>query len=421
MRRACALLALAAAACGSEPAAAPREEPAADVAPAAAPEEPPAPAPPDDGAPIAIDTHVDTTQRMLDAPFDLAERSDAGHLDLPRMREGGLTGAFFSIWVDPRDHEGDAAWARADALIGAVEALAARHPDEAVICRTADEVRRARADSKIALLMGIEGAHALGAPGDDDVLFERLREAHARGVRYMTVTWSNDNRFAHSSGGRAPSRGLTDLGRRLVREMNALGMIVDVSHVSDRTFWDIVEVAERPLLASHSSCRALADHPRNMTDAMIRAVAERGGAVCINYYTHFLDTAYAARREALEAEHRDRFREVRAEHGRWDRGAPLNDLARALGGEALGVPTLRTLGDHFEHAATVGGPGAVCLGSDFDGVGELPIGLEDVSRLGALRAELERRELPVRPIFGENVLRVLDAQTAPNEASRRGR
>lgn len=403
-------LALAAllAACGTESAPPPPPAPP-EVAPPPPPEETP---PPEPDVEIAIDTHVDTTQRMLDAAHDLAERSDHGHLDLPRMRQGGLHAAFFSIWVDPADHEGEAAWARAQALISAVEALAARHPDQAVICRSAAEVRRARADGKIALLMGIEGAHALGAPGDDAVLFERLREAFARGVRYMTITWSNDNRFAHSSGGRAPSRGLTELGRQLVREMNALGMIVDVSHVSDRTFWDVVELAERPLLASHSSCRALADHPRNMTDDMIRAVAERGGAVCINYYTRFIDTAYAARRAALEEAHRDRFRDVRAEHGRWDRAGPLNALARELGGAALGVPTIETLGAHFAHAASIGGPEAVCLGSDFDGVGELPIGLEDVSRLGALRAELERRELPLRPILGDNVLRVLEAQVA---------
>ncbi|MEZ4335350.1 MAG: dipeptidase [Sandaracinaceae bacterium] len=398
--------------CGSDAAApAPREEPAAPTATPEPPAEGPAAEAPPEPPLIALDTHVDTTQRMLDGSHDLVERWDVGHLDLPRMREGGLTGAFFSIWVDPRRYEGDAAWARAQALIGAVEGLAERHPDQAVLCRTADDVRRAAAEGKAALLMGIEGGHALGAPADDEVLFERLREAHARGVRYMTVTWSNDNRFAHSSSGRAPAQGLTDLGRRLIREMNALGMIVDVSHVSDRTFWDVVDVAERPLLASHSSCRALADHPRNMTDEMIRAVAERGGAVCINYYTEFIDTAYAARRDAIEEANRERFRAVREEHGRWDRAGPLNTLARELGGEALAVPTLRTLGDHFEHAASIGGAGAVCLGSDFDGVGELPIGLEDVSRLGALREELERRGLSVRPIFGENVLRVLDAQT----------
>ncbi|MCB9592051.1 MAG: dipeptidase [Sandaracinaceae bacterium] len=404
------LLGLLLVACGQADAPAPAPPAAPTPAPEPAPE-PPAPEPPAAEPPlIALDTHVDTTQRMLDLPADIAERSELGHLDLPRMREGGLTGAFFSIWVDPREYEGDAAWDRARALIGAVEELARAHPHEAVICRTGDDVRAAATAGKIALLMGIEGAHALGAPADDAVLFERLEEAWSRGVRYMTITWSNDNRFAHSSGGRAPARGLTDLGRELIRWMNRTGMIVDISHVSDRTFWDIVEVAERPLLASHSSARALSDHPRNMTDAMIRAVGEGGGAVCINYYTEFIDHDYAVRRDAIEEANRDRFREVRAAHGRWDHGEPLNALARELGGADLAVPTLETLGAHFAHVAELAGPEAVCLGSDFDGVGELPIGLEDVSHLGALRAELERRELPVRPIFGGNVLRVLDAQ-----------
>jgi len=402
--RAALLLAVLLTACGdSRPTPTPTPDPAPTPAPTTAPDPPPEPI-------IAIDTHVDTTQRMLDGPEDIAERHDHGHLDLPRMREGDLHGAFFSIWVDPRRYEGEAAWERALALIGAVEQLAERHPDQAVVCRTADEVRAAARDGRAALLMGVEGAHALGAPDDEETYFERLRQLHARGVRYVTVTWSNDNVFAHSSSGQAPARGLTELGRRLIREMNELGIIVDVSHVSDRTFWDIEDVAERPLMASHSSCRALADHPRNMTDDMIRAVGRGGGAVCINYYTRFIDTEYAARRSALEDAHRARFRAVREEHGRFDRSGPLNALAYELGGQELSRPTLETLGAHFAHAAELAGPSAVCLGSDFDGVGELPEGLDDVSDLGALREELVRRALPVRPIFGENVLRVLAAQ-----------
>lgn len=360
--------------------------------------------------PIAIDTHVDTTQRMLDSEDDIAERLEGGHLDIPRMREGGLTGAFFSIWVHPRRYPGEAAWERTQALIGAVEQVAEAHPELATICRTVEDVRRAHAESKIALLMGVEGGHALGEPEDEEEYFRRMREIHRRGVRYMTVTWSNDNAFAHSSGGEHAELGLTDLGRRMIREMNRLGVIVDVSHVSDQTFWDIVEVAERPLLASHSSCRALADHPRNMTDRMIRAVHDGGGAVCINYYTQFIDTEYAGRRRALEREHRAEFSDVRNGHDHsWMRWGPTNELAHTLAPE-IEVPTLSTLGAHFTHVAELTSPDAVCLGSDFDGVGELPAGLEDVSDLGALREELERRELPVPAIFGENVLRVLSAQ-----------
>jgi membrane dipeptidase len=360
---------------------------------------------------IAIDTHVDTPQRMLDHQHDIAERLPNGHLDLPRMREGGLGGAFFSIWVDPEDHPRERAWPRALALTAAVRQVAERHPELAAICTTSAEVRRAQAEGKIALLLGVEGGHALGRPRDPELVIERLREIHALGARYMTITWSNDNLLGHSSTGAHPERGLTELGRRVVREMNQLGMIVDVSHVSDQTFADILAITGRPVLASHSSCRALSDHPRNMTDDMIRAVGAQGGAVCINYYTQFIDARYAARRRALERQHRDRFDALRAQYPiSFERWPHQRALALELD-PGLETPTLETLGDHFAHAVEIAGPNAVCLGSDFDGVGELPVGLEDVSRLPALRAELEARGLPIGPIFGDNVLRVLDANT----------
>jgi membrane dipeptidase len=282
-----------------------------------------------------------------------------------------------------------------------------------MLATTVDDVRRAAREGKVALLMGVEGAHALGTR-DPDVALERLRELHRRGVRYMTITWSNDNALGHSSTGGHPARGLTELGRRAVREMNALGMIVDVSHVSDRTFWDIMEITERPVMASHSSARALADHPRNMDDAMIRRVAEGGGAVCVNYFSQFIDVAYRDRRERLERRHRRRFESIAEEHPYYtDRGLAQLRLAMELDAQ-IAPPTLETLGAHFAHIVALGGPSAACLGSDFDGVPELPLGMEDVSDLGALEAELTRRELDVTAIFGENVLRVLAAQT-PSE------
>ena len=361
---------------------------------------------------LAIDTHVDTTQRMLDDGDDIAERLHGGHLDIPRMREGGLHAAFFSIWVDPREHQGEAAWERAKALIGAVRRVAEQHPELAVIATTAADVRRAAQDGKIALLMGTEGGHALGT-ADPDVAIARLREMHGLGVRYMTITWSTDNPLGHSSTGEHPDRGLTELGRRVIAEMNRLGVIVDVSHVSDRTFEDIMDVTTRPVIASHSSVRALADHPRNMTDAMIRRVGAQGGAVCVNYYSQYIDIAYRDRRRAIEERHADRFEALANEHERdWiARSLAQRRLAFELD-PTLEAPTVETLGEHFAHIVEIAGPTAACLGSDFDGVPELPAGLEDVSKLPALRAELERRGLPLRPLFGENVLRVLEAQSA---------
>jgi membrane dipeptidase len=297
-----------------------------------------------------------------------------------------------------------------------VEKLAREHPDDAVICRTADEVRTAAREGKAALLMGVEGAHALGTD-DPEQAIRRIRTFHQRGVRYMTLTWSNDNPLGHSSSGEEPSLGLTELGRRAVREMNRLGMIVDVSHVSDQTFWDIMDVSRRPVFASHSSVRSLSDHPRNMTDDMIRRVAEGGGAICLNYFSQFIDVAYRDRRRALHREHAEQFEALEQEHDRYmDRGAAELTLALELDPD-IAPPDLRTLGDHFQKVVELGGPEAACLGSDFDGISELPVGMEDVSDLGALRAELERRGLPIRPIFGENVLRVLSAQSGPAPTS----
>ncbi|MBX7195429.1 MAG: membrane dipeptidase, partial [Sandaracinaceae bacterium] len=232
---------------------------------------------------VAIDTHADTTQRLLDEHADLSTRLSDGHLDLPRMREGGLTAVFLSIWVDPRRYRGEAAWDRSRALVAAVRAFVAAHPDEVVLAPAAAEVRAAAAQHRIAFLMGLEGAHGLGE-AEPAVLLSRLDELAASGVRYVTITWTNDNVFGHASTGAHPGRGLTDAGRELVAHMNALGVIVDVSHVSDRTALDAIEVARAPVLASHSGARAIGDHPRNLPDAILRRIAKTHGAVCLNYY-----------------------------------------------------------------------------------------------------------------------------------------
>lgn len=367
------------------------------------------PTEPDPDAPlIAIDTHVDTTQRMLDDGDDPFDALEGGHLDVPRMREGGLTGAFFSIYVSPSRFSGDdERWERALALTRRVREVVAEHPDDALLCTSAADVRRAAREGKVAVLMGVEGAHALGTD-DPETFMTRLRELHALGNRYMTITWSIDSPLGHSSSGNHPERGLTPLGRRVVAEMNRIGMIVDVSHVSDQTFWDIMDVTDKPVLASHSSARALSDHPRNMRDAMIRRVGEGGGAVCINFYTQYIDADYRGRRRAIEFRRKREFRGLEEQYPSWvDRGQAAFEIAQRLDPD-LNPPTLETLGAHYAHVTEIAGPGAACLGSDFDGVPELPIGMADVSDLSALRDELERRSLPVRAIFGGNVLRVLE-------------
>ncbi len=365
---------------------------------------------------IAIDTHIDTPQRMLDDGDDITGPLEGGHVDVPRMREGGLTGAFFSVYVSPtRFRDPETWWPRALALTEHIRGAVEAHPETLALCTTGEEIRAAARDGKIAVLMGVEGGHALGTD-DPRLAIQRLRRLYELGNRYMTITWSIDNPFGHSSSGDAPEEGLTRLGRRIIREMNDLGMIVDISHVSDQTFWDIMEIAERPVLASHSSARALSNHPRNMTDAMIRRVGANGGAICANFYTQYIDASYRGRRRRIEFQRRALFRPLEDQYENWvDRGAAKFRLALELDPD-LNPPSVATLADHIAHIIEVGGPGAACLGSDFDGVPELPIGMEDVSDLGVLREELESRELNVRAIFGENVLRVLDAQRIDAEA-----
>lgn len=395
--------------CGGADEAPPPEEPARTEP---APPEPAPPEPPAEPALIlAIDTHSDTTQRMLDEDADLSQRLPDGHVDLVRMREGGLGGVFLSIWVDPRKYTGERAWRRTLQLIDAVEDLVTEHPDQAALCTTSDEVRAAFAAGKAAILMGVEGAHALGTSDMEEAL-DRTRLLYRRGVRYMTITWSTDNDFGHSSTGREPQLGLTDAGRTLVTELNTLGMIVDVSHVSDATFEDILGLTTKPVLASHSSCRDLAAHPRNVTDAMIQRIAANGGAVCLNFYAQFLDATYRAGRRRVQRMHPDEFRTLQEEHTHY---RPRATVGRTLAQQldpTLVYPTVERLADHIAHVVEVAGPGAACLGSDFDGVGELPAGMDDVADLPVLRAALEARRLPVAAVFGENVLRVLDAQRA---------
>jgi membrane dipeptidase len=251
----------------------------------------------------------------------------------------------------------------------------------------------------------VEGGHAL-LPGDPKAQLDHLRQFARRGARYMTLTWSVSNDIGGSSGDAGEIRGLTPFGHEVIKEMNELGVIVDVSHVSDATFWDAIRASTKPVLASHSSARALTNIPRNMTDAMLKAVAARGGAVCANFGSAFLDEAFHEREQAIWAKKRtgkpaEMWREIRAEGARIEPGVPLGRLV-----------------DHLAHIAKIAGVDATCLGSDFDGVPVTPIGMQDASKLPALTAALRARGFSptdIEKILGGNVLRVLEA----NEGSSR--
>jgi len=322
------------------------------------------------------------------------------------------------VWVDPWVFPGELAWDRTLAMIDVIHAFVERNPARVKLVAGAAELRAAAADNKIAILIGVEGAHALGDVATVDLAKNRLRELYQQGVRYLTITWSNSNILAGSSGDDGRDRGLTDLGRAVIAEMNDLGMLVDVSHVSDRAFFEILEVSRLPVIASHSSMRSITDNPRNVTDEMLLAVAQNDGLVAINFSSGFLDNAWQTQFEDVKARHKSALDELSASFDDeleasmavWSRESELAATVRPR------VP-LSSLIDHMDHALRIAGPEHVGLGSDFDGVEAVPEGIDDVAQFPAItRALLNRgysEEVAIN-VLGGNILRVL----AENEEGR---
>jgi membrane dipeptidase len=363
---------------------------------------------------IIIDTHADTPQRFLDENFDLAQDTPvaAGHMDFGKIRQGNLAGEFFSIWVEPT-FKGQYAH-RAMALIDSVYQQAARHPDRMTMAFTADDIVRAHEQHKFAALLGIEGGHSI----ENDPRL--LREFYRLGVRYMTLTWSNTNEWGDSSGDiKDPNvkhhDGLTDFGKDIVREMNRLGMMVDVSHVADSTFFQALQVSRAPIIASHSSSRQLTGHPRNMTDDMLRAVARNGGVVMVNFYSAFIDQNYLnASSDPEKTKQRDDEIAAYAKAHPHADGSPLtyNDTVAIEKKWAAQFPRppLKSLIDHIDHVAKVAGIDHVGLGSDFDGVTSLPAGIDSVADLPKITQALFERGYnreQIHKILGGNILRVM--------------
>src|SRR5579875_316514 len=365
---------------------------------------------------IVIDGHADTPQRFVDEKWDFSGPLNGGHLNLDTARRGGLSAEFFAIWVEPREWQGRFAH-RTLALIDGVNEQLRKHPRELALGLTAEDVRRAHAEGKFCVLLGIEGGHSI----EDSLAL--LRVYHRLGVRYMTLTWSNTNGWADSSGdlddpGVVHHNGLTRFGREVVREMNRLGMMVDVSHVSDKTFWDVMETTRAPVIASHSSARAIANVPRNLTDEQIRAVTTSDGIVMVNFYASFVDDAWREVWTATAAE-RGALLEARAAEYR-RRGEPVPySVALKVDREyyaehaaELKRPSFERVVDHIDHVAKVAGIDHVGIGTDFDGFGILPDGLESAADLPKIFAALADRGYTreqMRKLAGENLLRVMDA------------
>jgi len=356
---------------------------------------------------VLIDLHDDTTQMIVDEAYNLGEKHDHGQVDIPRMRAGHVSGVFLSIWNDTDRYTPTEAIRRTLEQVDAVRRETARHPGDLEMATTADGIVAARKRGHIAILMGLEGGHAI----DSDLSI--LRTYFQLGARYMTLTHTNHSPWADTSSKPPEHNGLTDFGRQVVREMNRLGMMVDISHVSDKTFFDVLETSSAPVIASHSSCRALADVPRNMTDDMLRAIAAKGGVVHINYYEGFLDAGFEKRESALKAEQaqQDEIENRAPKFGDRRQAGPAVRKINAQRIEKLGRLPLSRLLDHFEHAVKVAGVDHVGLGSDFDGVDDLlPEGMEDISRMPNLVRGLMERGLSdadILKILGGNTLRVM--------------
>ena len=389
---------------------------------------------------IVVDGHVDVPMNILALGIDPADPGDregcfpigfpdlrdaekpgapwCTHFDFARAKAGGMDAAFFAIYIAadyvgklPRD--GGGAGRRTFDMIAATHAAIAKHPDLAVLATTAEDVRRAARDGKFAVLLGIEGGHAI------ENSLAMLRTFHGQGVRYMTLTHTNTNDWADSSGdvgkeGVVRHGGLTEFGREVVREMNRLGMLVDVSHVADDTFWDVIETTKAPIIASHSSSRALTAHGRNVTDEMARAVAKNGGVVLLNFNEGFV----GAGPDEMPAEAKAKQAELEAKHGKGNRSEyEFLEWRR----EHWPAVELSALVDHFVHLVEVAGVDHVGLGSDFDGVTLLPRGMESVAQLPALTAALKARGLSdgdLVKILGGNTLRVLEAAQRAADESR---
>jgi membrane dipeptidase len=359
---------------------------------------------------ITVDMHADTTQRLVDENVDLEQRLTDGHFDAVRAKEGGLDAQFFSIWVEPELFGGGGATAikRADVQIEAVRDLATRHPETWELATTAADVRRIAAAGKIAALMGMEGGYAI------DERIENVDRYYQMGVRYLSPAWSVSTSWAGSSGDEiGKTRGLNDFGKQVIREMNRLGMMVDVSHLSDKAFWDIVNTSTKPVIATHSGCRAITNVPRNLTDDMIVALAKTGGVVNVIFYPEHIEPGYAEKKKKVDGEIASLVQRASdAERGDAAHKKLARDRVRREEYlKRLPPVSVARIADHIDHIIKLVGIDHVGIGSDFDGIQAVPADLKSVADLPNLTKELLRRgysETEIDKILGGNMLRVME-------------
>jgi membrane dipeptidase len=351
---------------------------------------------------IVVDTHNDILSMMTDDNYDLGV-SSAGkyHTDLTRMKQGGLTAEFFSVYIDRKYATEGGSARRALDMIDYVYRAAEKYPNELMMAYSTADIRKAKKQGKIAALMGIEGGHAI----EDSLM--ALRDFYRLGIRYMTLTHNNTNHWADSCCDEAKHNGLSDFGKEVVAEMNRIGMFVDVSHVSDKTMSDVLDISKAPVIASHSSARALGNRPRNIPDELLRRIAKNGGVVMVNFYPGFIDPKVIEATKDRDAQLKPQIDALREKY-KDDPKKLEEETNRLQATYPLPATPLSVLIDHFDHISKVAGIDHVGIGSDFDGIPSTPVGMEDISKLPNITYELLRRgysEKDIRKVLGENLLR----------------
>ena len=344
---------------------------------------------------IVVDMHSSITEAMFYENYDLLALHADRHEDLPRMKEGGLDAQAFTVFVHPESVDLTQFFATAMKQIDLLQQTARNSGGKLAFARNAGEVSENAGKGVISMLIGVGGGHML-LPGSEDEQLAHLKAFSDRGVRYMTLSWSSSSPIGGSTA-QEQQEGLTDFGKKVIPEMERLGIVADLSHGSDSLFWDVLRIAKKPIFLSSSGARALSDHPRNASDQMLEAISRNGGAVCVDFSRTYLDTKFRRATQPL-------LQKTKAMHN--------SEKVELYKKSKLPEVPLTTLIDHIEHIAKVAGYDHVCLGSDFDGAPMMPNGLEDVSKLPAITALLRQRgwtEPNIRKVLGENALRVLQA------------
>ncbi|MBI5020613.1 MAG: membrane dipeptidase [Ignavibacteriales bacterium] len=357
---------------------------------------------------IVIDTHNDVVGRVMDGE-DISVKTNAGHSDLPRFLEGGVDAQIFSIFVSPGKPKKEY-YSIANRQIDSIDNFVRKNEGRVVLGRSVNEIRNQVSVGEFVVMLGIEGGHAI----QDDIT--KLDHFYKRGVRYMTLTWNNSTTWATSArdenkvGGKRKKKGLSKLGTQIVKHMNEIGMIIDISHAGEKTFWDVIDLTTKPIIASHSSVYSICPNGRNLKNEQIRAIAKNGGVICVNFAPFFIDSGFAANEKLMLKNNKRRVEEFRTQQ-KADIKLKDKTVLQLLEKEYSEIlPSVKKLVDHIDYIAKLVGVDYVGLGSDYDGIQVAPLGMEDVTCYPKITEELVRRgysESDIKKILGENFLRVL--------------